>query len=271
MVRDAVEAHPTFDGVDKIIYAKGSYPNNTNVAKDSDVDIVVELRECSYYNYAPGVIPPATSPLGKYQGEWTPTRWRAEIVKALTNAFGADAIDTSGKLAINIREVSVSRPSTDVVPSFLYYRYEDAARLNKRLGSCVWSTHGAKVVNWPDQQLTNGRTKNTATGQRYKNYVRALKNAENTLVNAGSIAEPPSYFMECLVYNVPNLTLGQSSLDGGFRETLRWLYLRLADGSAYTEWVEPNSCRWLFKGTPKWSVDDAKTLVLSTWNYLDYA
>lgn len=52
MVCDAIDAHPAFDGVDRRIYAKGSYPNNTNVARDSDVDIVVELHECNYDDYA---------------------------------------------------------------------------------------------------------------------------------------------------------------------------------------------------------------------------
>lgn len=270
MVCGAIDAHPAFDGVGKHIYVKGSYPNNTNVARDSDVDIVVELHECNYYDYAPGVTPPATSPLGKYKGDWTPALWRRETVKALTNAFGADGIDTSGKIAINIEEVSGSRPSADVVPSFLYYRYDDAARFSKKQGSCVWSTDGTKIVNWPDQQLTNGRIKNTATGQRYKYYVRALKNAENTLEKAGIINKLPSYFMECLVYNVQDSTLRLGTLDRGFQETLRWLYLQLNDGSADRDWVEPNWCKWLFKGTQKWSVDDAKTLVLKTWNYLGY-
>lgn len=97
----------------------------------------------------PCVTPPATSPLGKYEGGWTPALWRGEIVKALTNAFGAAGIDTGGKIAINIAEVSGSRPSADVVPSFLHCRYDDAAWLSKQQGSCVWSTDGTKIVNGP--------------------------------------------------------------------------------------------------------------------------
>ncbi len=87
---------------------------------------------------------------------------------------------------------------------------------------------------------------------------------------AGTISDLPSYLMECLVFNVPNPTLQTGTLDAGFKETLRWLYLRLNDGSAYEDWVEPNYCKWLFKGVQKWTVDDAKTLVLKTWNYLGY-
>ena len=272
MVRDAVDGHAIFDGLSTKIYAKGSYPNNTNVRQDSDVDIVVELHECSYYDYASGVTPPSTSPLGKYQGEWTPALWRAEIVTALVKAFGKDSVDTSGQVAINIAAVAGSRPSADVVPSFLYYRYEDANRTERKQGSCVFSTEAERIVNWPDQQLMNGKAKNDATSQRYKKYVRALKRAENVLVDDGVIDELPSYLMECLVFNVPNSTLTSgNSLDYGFQETLRWMYHRLNDGTAKAEWVEPNWCKWLFKGTQKWTPDEAKQLVLKTWNYLGYA
>jgi len=271
MVRDAIEARPILKDVDKRIYTKGSYPNNTNVRRDSDVDVVVQLHECSYYDYKAGVTPPASSPGGKYPGIWTPTLWRAEVNQALVDTFGSASVDTRGKIATEVSAVAGSRPSADVVPSFLYYRYDDAARTSFEQGSCVFpSNGGAKIVNWPEQQLTKGRAKNVSSSQRYKSYVRALKNAENTLAAAGTTNDLPSYFMECLVFNVPDATLKTGTLDKGFQETLRWLYLRLDDGTAYGDWVEPNWCKWLFKGVQKWTVDDAKTLVLKTWNYLGY-
>ena len=271
MVYEAINAHPDLRDLNKRIYTKGSYPNNTNVRRDSDVDVVVELHECTYYDYKPGVIPPTPSPGSPYEGRWTPRLWRAEINQALTDAFGSASIDTSGKVATEISPVAGSRPSADVVPSFLYYRYDDAAHNSHEQGSCVFPTSGdTKIINWPHQQLANGRAKNTRTGQRYKNYVRALKNAENTLTDSEIISDLPSYLMECLVFNVPDATLTSGTLDKGFQETLRWLYLRLDDGSAQANWVEPNWCKWLFKGVQKWTADDAKTLVLKTWTYLGY-
>jgi hypothetical protein len=165
--------------------------------------------------------------------------------------------------------VEGSRPSADVVPSFLYYRYLDSYRTKKTEGSCVWDTDLNKIVNWPDQQLTNGRAKNTATGGRYKYFVRALKRAENALVDAGTIDDLPSYFMECLVWNVANATLRSGTLATGFGATLSELYSGLASGDA-GEWAEPNEMKWLFKGNKKWTTDDGKRLVEATWNFLDY-
>ncbi len=104
---------------------------------------------------------------------------------------------------------------------------------------CVFpSGGGAKVVNWPQQQLENGRTKNTATGGRYKCYVRALKNAENAPAADGTIKDLPSYFMERLGYNVPHDVLQKGELDDGFRATLVNLWERLEDGSAEGEMLE---------------------------------
>ena len=37
MVRAAIDVHPAFTGCQMNVYAKGSYPNNTNVRTESDV------------------------------------------------------------------------------------------------------------------------------------------------------------------------------------------------------------------------------------------
>ena len=229
----------------------------------------MECHECSYSDYGPGVTgnPNLGSP---YKGPWSKANWRKEVGDALVDAFGAGNIDRSGKIAINVAAVPGSRPSADVVPSFVYYRYLDSERGSSITGSCVWDTNDNKIINWPQQQLDNGRTKNIATGSRYKKFVRALKRLENALVDLGKIDELPSYFMECLVWNVANSTLASgSSLDADFRATLVELWQGL-DGGDASEWDEPNQLKWLFKGNKKWTIDDGKGLVLATWNYLDY-
>jgi len=97
MVRNAVESWPVFNTVKYRIYTKGSYPNNTNVRADSDVDVVVECHEVLYYDYADGVTGDPSPPY-PYQGPWTPPRWRSEVDEAMVHTFGCDAVDTSGKI-----------------------------------------------------------------------------------------------------------------------------------------------------------------------------
>lgn len=270
MVRKAIAASDAFDGTNLLVYTKGSYPNNTNVRRDSDVDVVVEFHGCLYYDYKAGVVG-AEPPLTPYQGPWTPQKWRQAVVDAIIAAFGADSVDTSGRVAINISAVEGSRPSADVVPSFLYRRYDNPDRTIAPEGSCVFPTDsGNKIVNWPQQQLDNGRNLNTQTNHRYKNYVRALKNAENYLATAGTIDELPSYFMECLVFNAPASTLTTGDLDDGFRATLSSLWGLLESEDSKRAMVEPNWMKWLFTEDKKWSIQDGKDLVLATWNHLGY-
>ena len=78
--------------------------------------------------------------LTPYQGPWTPQRWRQAVVDALIAVFGADSVDTSGRVAINISAVEGSRPSADVVPSFLYRRFDNPDRTIAPEGSCVFPT-----------------------------------------------------------------------------------------------------------------------------------
>jgi len=269
LVTDAVKAYAPLKSAGLIVYAKGSYPNNTNVRRDSDVDIAVQCTVCQYYQYMPGQEP--SQRVGSpYEGEWTPDHLRSEVHQALTNSFGSSSIK-SGKIALTVGAVPGSRPSVDVVPSFDYVLYNDAVRVTKRVGSCVFPKgKTAYIVNWPNQQLVNGRAKNTTTGGRYKNFVRALKNAENVLAEAGSIDELPSYFMECLVWNVSNETLRRGNdLSTGFRATLYELWDAL-DNDRTHDWTEPNDVKYLFRSGQSWTPGEAKQLVLETWRYLDY-
>ncbi|OBH30756.1 hypothetical protein A5692_18770 [Mycobacterium sp. E342] len=277
MVAAAIEAHPAFDGYRSSIavYAKGSYANLTNVRADSDVDVVVENRDLYYFCYVPADIAPSPDPRrAPYQGRWnSEDEWRAEVTAALVNKFGATDVDTSGEVAIAVTEVPGSRPSADVVPSFEFRRFDTPDRRIVHVGSRVFKKTNGHIDNYPAQQLANGRAKDAATGGRYKKYVRALKNAENHLAAAGVIDDLPSYFMECLVFNVPDVVMTTGySLDEGFRATLRYLIVGLY-GKSYREgdWVEPNRLKYLFRGNDKWSPEDGMFLAYRAWEYLGYA
>lgn len=264
MVRNAIERAPAFAGTSYSIFAKGSYANNTNVRIDSDVDIVVQCDDCQYFDYANGLPQaPTTSP---YTGKWTPQVWRSEVESALVSYFGTD-VNTSGNVAIRIPERPGSRPSTDVVPSFDYALYWTVDRSRSSRGSVVYPTKGGRIVNWPQQQLDNGRRRNVDTGQRYKRFVRVLKNCENRLAASGNPALP-SYLMECLVWNATDVALcAGGGLDDGFRATLLSLWGGL-EGNVSDDWEEPNGIKYLFRPSQKWTKAQALQLVSATWEML---
>lgn len=272
MIDNAIKAHEAFDGHRNsfIIYTKGSYANDTNVRLDSDVDVVVE-NHAVYYSDSEAENPQPDPSFSPYTGPWTPAAWREEVARAISNYFGNSEVDTSGEIAITVKEKPGSRPSADVVPAFDYVRYDDAFRAIKHPGSKVFKKANGSIVNYPHQQLANGKIKERNTGGQYKSFVRTLKNAENTLVKEGVGDELPSYFMECLIYNVPdNILRSGYSLSDGFRRTLYWLYQNLNDEYVYERWLEPNELKYLFWSGNKWSLSDAQKLVLRTWNYLGY-
>lgn len=270
MVKGAIDAWPAFKDVSYRIYAKGSYANNTNVRLDSDVDIAVQNRECLYYEYHGCEKPPGET-TATYDGEWTPELWRAEILAALKAKF-PDEVSGSGTVAITIDEHDGTRPDIDVVPSFDHVRYDSSDQTWQHKGSKVFPKSGSSIVNYPDQQLERGTAKNSRTNGRYKKFARALKSAENQLVKDGTIGDLPSYFMECLAWNVPDsvLTTGEN-LTVGFEAVLVWLWGALKEEDYIrTDWEEPNGLKYLFHGGAKWSPSDARGLVLATWQYLDY-
>lgn len=272
MVKGAIDRWPAIrDGASYRVYAKGSYANNTNVRLDSDVDIVVQNQDCLYYDYNGCEALPGTTTT-PYQGKWTPEAWRSEVLAALKNAFPSE-VSGSGRVAITVDEHDGTRPDIDVVPSFNYVRYDSADMSVAHKGSKVFPLSGASIVNYPDQQMENGKSKNSATNGRYKKFARALKSAENALVKADTIEAKPSYFMECLAYNVPNHILSSgTTLEAGFDGTLRWLWAALKE-EAYqrTNWLEPNRLKYLFHNNAAWTPEDARELVLNTWVHLGYA
>jgi hypothetical protein len=272
MVREAIDDSEELNSESRELYAKGSYANNTNVRIDSDVDIAIDCHRLFYWDYASYVTAPNPAlPHNTYGGKWAPATWRSAVIAALEAKFGKSDVDTSGKVAINIKAVPGSRPSIDVVPGFHYRSYTKADKSRWRDGSCVFPTpSGSKVINWPDQQLSNGRAKNDRTDKRYKDFVRILKNAENHLAKNNIIPDLASYLMECLVWNVDDNTLKLGTRNDAFRATLQELWYGLSDKEIWNEWTEPNDIKYMFRGDKKWTHAEAKSLIQETWNLLDY-
>lgn len=259
MIREAVSSHPAFEDCRLRVYSKGSYKNNTNVRADSDVDIAVQCQEILYWG--------GTEPhhLSSYTGPWTPARFRTELVAALQSKF-PDDVDASGTLAIRVGHNS-SRVDSDVVPCF-DYRYYFASG-NYRDGSKVFRKDGTSLVNYPEQQHANGVSKNNRTGRSYKRTVRILKRLENILVERGDIEALPSYFMECLVYNVPESILNRSTWVDTVKGSLYHIWSELEGGEPETNrWMEPNDIKYLFHTTQPWDRVDGRRLALEAWNYL---
>lgn len=263
MVKEAVRQHEPFLGLDITVASKGSYPNNTNVRGDSDVDIMVKLNDPSHTEG------PAEWWFGpRHTGPWTKDKLRQEVHAALVGRFGP--VNADGNLAFFIPEVVNSRPSIDVVPCFKWVVYDPTAAGGRYEGSVVYGRDGKKVINWPELQLANGRAKNTNTKLRYKFVVRVFKNVENDLAAEGVIKPLPSYFSECLIYNVPDSVFLAGEFDDAVRVSLLEVHRQLTSLFGPSRMREPNGMKKLFGPGQKWDEKDARNLITSAWHYLGY-
>lgn len=267
MIREAIDQHAAFDDCRISVYAKGSYANNTNVRADSDVDIAVQCEEVVYWEESEVGAHPESEP---YTGPWTREKLRNELVAALRTKFPGQ-IDTTGSTAIRI-ESNSGRVEADVVPAFNFKYYFPSGRV--RSGSRIFKKDGSALTNYPSQQLVNGRAKNTVTNTRYKKTVRIMKRVENAMVDAGIHREVSSFFIECLVYNCPNLLLKRTTWTATIRDVIVHIWNELQGAEPKDDakrWLEPNEYKYLFHSAQPWTRQDGREFAKAAWNYLGFA
>ena len=131
-----------------------------------------------------------------------------------------------GKKAIFI-PTGGGRRDCDVLPAAqyrYYYRFTGMRDQNYTEGICFWLPDGTQIVNFPKQHGDNCTAKHQATNQWFKPTVRIFKNMRNRLVDANQLQDglAPSYFIEGLLYNVPNDKFG-SSYDNTFVEAFNYV------------------------------------------------
>lgn len=268
MIAEAVDGHAAFEGCSLSVYPKGSYANQTNVRADSDVDIVVQCHECEYWDEE---TPGSRGSVGTaYEGIWSPSKLRSELVAALKAKFGSQ-VDANGSTAIVVRS-STARVDADVVPCFDYQYFFRSG--GSREGTRVFKKSGDPLENYPAQHLAKGLAKDRRTSGSFKKAVRILKRVENLMVTAGDHREVPSYLVECLVYNCPDSILLRRTWLATIEGVLVHVWDELqgdepSDGSA--RWLEVNECKYLFDSAQKWTRADGRDFAKAAWNYLELA
>ncbi len=210
------------------IYLQGSYASTTNVFRDSDVDVVVELKTPFYYDVSQLSINEQI----RFQAAHPPTSYtfwnfHQDVLAALRTAFGYYSV-TPGNKAIKVPGKSGVKLDADVLACVRhrhYYSYNGNDTVGCHEG--VTFFHQAdhhQLINYPNQHLRNGIIKQAATGDRFKRTVRLFKNARNYLVDHGQFdaGKASSYFIQGMLYNVPARLFTDNFRDT-FIGILRWL------------------------------------------------
>ena len=224
------------------VFLQGSYQNGTNLRGDSDVDVVIQLATR---------IRPKVAALGPAELESNGShrflleRWQAfrqHALRAMRAEFEGSV--TTGRKSLKVAQGRIPA-NADVVVTL---KYED--------GLAIYLPDERRwVVSHPQRHHQRGMRKERATGNRFKRTVRMFKAARNRLVNDSSINErvASSYFIECLLYNVPDRLFSQQ-LSATYVDILQWL------GSAQIRGFKTQSgCMELFGTRPEqWTIDGAR-------------
>ena len=206
------------------VFLQGSYGNDTNIYAESDVDVVVRLDSVYYYDI--DALTPDEQ--AHFNAALVPASYRyadykADVIAALVKSFGASDVKPDSK-AVKIK-ASGSRRSADVVVAAGFRRYYSSLLGPQyECGICFFNSSGDRIANYPKQHSTNCITKHQGTNGWFKPMVRILKNMRGKLVDDGLIEKgsAPSYFLEGLLYNVPNEKFGRNYADT-FVAAMNWI------------------------------------------------
>ena len=246
-VRSALKAYDWPSDVQYEVYLQGSYKNDTNIRGDSDVDIVVQLNSISRSNLLEDR--EINSKLIIVSDAW-----REVVLKVLRNRYGYSKV-SEGKKALKVKTPYLP---ADVVVCLQYRKYPDRPRSEDHFveGMTFWVPFENRwVINYPKLHYENGVKKNQDTNERYKPTVRMFKNARTYLIERKVIPVDlaPSYFLECLLYNVPKDKFS-SSLQSTFCNVINWLW-----EADFSQFVCQNEQLPLFGNTPEqWAEDKAR-------------
>jgi hypothetical protein len=224
-VKRALEASDTkYAGKGFEVFLQGSYGNDTNIYAESDVDVVIRLDSVYYYDISAltldeqarfnAALIPGTYPYADYKGH---------VVAALEESFGSDV--KPDKKAVKIK-ANGSRRSADVVVATQFRRYYSGLLgVQYEPGVCFFNSSNDRIVNYPKQHSANCTAKHQATNGWFKPMVRILKNMRSKLIDDGKIenGSAPSYFLEGLLYNVPDDKFGKTYSDT-FVAAINWIF-----------------------------------------------
>jgi hypothetical protein len=250
------------------VFLQGSYGNDTNIFAESDVDVVIRYNDAFFHDLS-ALPPEQQSAFSSHfkDGDYSYNKFKSDVQAALESAFGTAV--KAGSKAIEIA-ANGSRRSSDVIVAFefrRYHRFNGSTDQNFDTGICFFRKDETRTANYPKQHSANCTAKHQATDGNFKPLVRILKNLRGRLVETGKLAEgvAPSYFIEGLLYNVPN-----ENFTGNYSEmfvaSLNWLHQQ----TGRSKWVCANEQYYLLRDDPVcWSDDSCSKFidaVIAAWN-----
>lgn len=189
------------------VFLQGSYGNDTNIYAESDVDIVIRLDDC-FHSDLESLSEDEKSAYKEAFSDATYTHadFKRDVLSVLEGQYGSAV--TAGDKAIAI-DAAGSRRKSDVIVATQfrrYFKFRSAGDSEYVEGICFFNAAGERIANYPKQHSANLTTKHQGSSKWLKPMVRVLKNVRSRMVDDGliKIGVAPSYYIEGLLYNVPD-------------------------------------------------------------------
>jgi hypothetical protein len=265
------QANSPLRGKDYEVYLQGSYKNDTNIRGDSDVDVVVKLNS----TFASDLSGLSEDQRRLYREAYPDATYlwqhfRSDVLAALRKYYGGAAVKEGNK-SLKLAGGSGRLPA-DIVVAIEHRKYVYFYGKSSQFyvdGIKFYSLRDNRgIINFPKPHYENGVKKNSAnqTDGWYKPTVRMFKNARTYLTGRDTIPRDlaPSYFLECLLYNVPSELFGTN-----YQATYSGL-LRYFSENTIANSVCQNEQQALFGDTPEqWQIKPAIQLIselIGLWN-----
>jgi hypothetical protein len=247
---------------------QGSYGNDTNIFKDSDVDVTMCLTSVFYTDTdSLNADDKARYEANRSPGTYRFKEFKKEVLSWLTKNFVTGV--KSGKKAIFIPG-NGSRRDADVlvcVEHRKYWSYEAPKSTHYSEGICFWTAADIKIVNYPKQHMANCTTKHQGTSSRFKYNIRTLKNMRNAMIERKLLEDgvAPSYFLEGMLWNVP-----AENFVSTYRQTFL-NYISWLDNCDTSNLLCANERHWLLRDNSQvcWNLANFKTFrnaAVGFWN-----
>lgn len=250
-IKNVLEGKDTpYAGKNYKVFLQGSYGNDTNIYSESDVDIVIKLDDCFQHDLS-GLSQAQQDAFKSSHSDamYTHVDFKREVSSVLSSRYGSDV--DFGEKAIAIAANGNQRKS-DVIAAIQYRRYHKFVSTFDQSydeGICFYTSSGEQIANYPKQHSENLTKKHQNTSMWFKPMARILKNFRSRLIDEGVLESgvAPSYYLEGLLYNVPDDQFGKNYEDT-FVNVINWImdaeranfvcaneqYYLLRDGSPVT-------------------------------------
>lgn len=254
------------EGLEFTTKLQGSYRNTTMVHGSGDVDILVIRNDTFVADFSEVSSPPHDPPTQN------PRRMFNEhlegVYRTLQAQYGTQTIEQTDKaIEVDTDELPLG---ADVVPVLRYRRYWERTPYDYTKGIVFWSQDDVRIENFPEQHRIQGSLKNSRTNGHYKPTIRVFKNLRNALVEDGEIVKDDvsSYYIECLLSNVPDPIIRESDLRDRIEGILDQLESDAADN--FPEYTMQHGMRALFGNHPtQWNLGDGHNFVDAARNFYE--